>query len=175
MGNHPSRSRGVKCNYNNYKNKIKTINDKYTKEKSKNNVIQKKLKKINNQLDSKNAEYNKLKNICMVKDKESIEDAGKKIYNLLSKKYKENIKLMDTQKSLIDKQNKLLGNKGEYHTKLTKQIESIDNNIIKNDRILELHGEENNEKDKTIMVFKVIGIIIFILFIINIYLSYKNK
>lgn len=172
MGQNQSKSSG-RYNYETYKAKMKSLNDKYNREKSRNNLIEKKIKKLNNQLDVKNAEYTKLKNICMVKDRESIEETGRKIYNLLSKKYKENVKLMNTQQALIDKQNKLLGNKGEYKSKLEKQIESIDNNIIRNDRILELHGEENSEKDKTILVLKIVSIIIIILFLVNIYFIYR--
>ena len=94
MGHHHSKSTGGRCNYDSYKNKIKVLTDKYTKEKSKNSVIQKKLKKYNSQMEKDKSEYNKLKNICMVRDNETIEETGKKIYTMLSKKYKENVKLI---------------------------------------------------------------------------------
>ena len=111
----------------------------------------------------------------MMKDNETIQETGKKIYDMLSKKYRENIKLMNTQQSLIDKQNKLLSNKGTYHSKLKKQISDIDNNIIKNDRILELHGEENNAKDQTIMILKILGIVVIIMLLINFYYLYRKS
>jgi hypothetical protein len=78
---------------------------------------------------------------------------------------------LDTQKNLIVKQNKLLSDKKTISEKLTNKITTIDDNIIKNDRLMELHYEDEKHKNKRILYLKIFTFIIFIIFVIVIILN----
>ena len=143
-----TQSSDGKCNYDTYINKIKKMTMRYTTEKIKNQKIETNLRELNIELEKKKGEVTKLKNICLSDETKDIKDTGKKIYNLLSKTYKENLNLLNTQKQLIKKQNELLGDKTILTKDLYNKINKVDDNIVKNDRLLELHGEDASEKKK---------------------------
>ena len=122
MGHKHSKPEHTKCNYSDYENKIQKITKKYDLEKSKNNLLQKKIQDSVKELENNTSNYDKLRSICMVKDNDSIQETGQKIYKLLSKKYKENIDLMDTQDNLINKQNSLIDTKEEIYINMDKKF-----------------------------------------------------
>ena len=164
-------SKQSKCNYDSYNEKYNKLKNKYTDIKIKKSLIDKELKKISKELIIKKGEVEKLKNICMTTNNETIKETGEKIYNLLSNRYKDTINLLNTQKNLIVKQNNLLSDKKTLSEKLTNKITTIDDNIIKNDRLMELHYEDEKHKNKRILYLKIFTFIIFIIFVIVIILN----
>ena len=174
MGANQSNGSGGKCNYDSYLNKIKKLAMRYTTEKIKNEKISKELKQKIIDLEKREAEIDKLKRVCLADDKTSIKETGEKIFKLLSKTYKENLNLYHTQKKLLEKQNKLLGERSITDDKLKSKITQLDDNIIKNDRLLELHGEDGNEHKIYIkyLVYLTIFLVISIVFILIWYYKY---
>lgn len=167
MGANQSNASGGKCNYDSYLNKIKKLAMRYTTEKIKNEKISKELKQKTIDLEKKESEITKLKRVCLADDNTSIKETGEKIFKLLSKTYKENLNLYHTQKKLLEKQNKVLGDKSIIDDKLKNKLSKLDDNIVKNERLLELHGEDDNEQKNYIqyLVYLTIFLVIFIIFL----------
>ena len=174
-GKHSKSSKSSHCDYDNYKKKINDLKKKISSMKLKYASIDKEVEKNKKMYELKKAEYDRLKAVCMLNDKDSIKQVGEKIYKMLSDKYKDTINLMNTQQVLIQKQNNVLGEKDILYDKLREKINKMDDNIIKNDRLLELHKEELNYDDKNFFYVKLSSIVLSIIFLMVLVYYYYNR
>lgn len=170
MGN--KQSSGTGCNYSTYNLRILKLNEQYTSEKIKTGMLEKQLKEKISELEKKDGEIEKIRDICLVNKSESVEQAGKKIYNILKDRDRENINFLNTQQTLIDKQNKLLGDKETMFNSQDEKIKKLDEDIVKNDRIIQLNKEDEYDSGKKILFLKIICVII-VIFLSA--LIYKNS
>lgn len=146
------------------------------------------LNKLLKQEKAKNGNLNhkltQLSSVCLV-DKENnklgrneLEKVGKKIYGLLSNKYRENIKILETQQELMNRQNNLVGLKSITLEEHKDKLKKLNKKIQINDRLLMYDNESYKSQDRLITILKVCSFlclaILVIYLTIKIFLKYKK-
>lgn len=169
MGNVPGKNKEEKIQH-----KVRELTSKFSDNKLKKKRLEDKLKRVEQELEEKKMEVEKYKGIYSTDDNEDIQSLGIKLYDNISNRYKENIHLLGTQQTLLDRQNRLLGAKAILQDKITKQINDLDKNIVKNSRLLELTGEENNYND-SLVNFAKITMVVMVVFVVILLTTYKLK
>ena len=91
---------------------------------------------------------------------------GRKIYGLLSKKYKENIHILETQQSLMDRQNRLVGLKDVKLAEQKNKLNDLTRRIQKNDRMLMYDNEDYSVQNRVINILKITTTICIIVLIV---------
>ena len=134
MGNAPSSN--CHCDYTKYKDQISSLKSDLRTANSKFEKASGDLDKVQQEFRDTNATVDQLKSVCLIKGSTTIEQAGKRIFDLLTDRYKDSIKVLDTQQSLMDKQNTLLGSRDVKLADQTDQLENLKLDIHKNDRLL---------------------------------------
>lgn len=182
MGQGHSSSSNSKCV--SYKNTINTLNKELATTKNTLSSIENKLQEEEGNNKAIRSKLDQLSSICMVDknnlnlEKDDLERAGKKIYNMLSNKYRENIQILETQQSLMNRQNRLDGIKGIKLSEQKNKLKQLTDKIQKNDRLLMYDKQENNGQNKMINILKVTGIlllvIVLIFVVIKIFLKYRK-
>jgi hypothetical protein len=167
MGGKQSRQQSVsKCNYSKYENEINTLKKKYANLKSRYLNYDKQIQQYEKKLDLIKNNYKKLESVCTLQENNSIKETGEKIFQLMSDKYKNTINLMSTQQDLINRQNNLLGQKDLQSNELNTKLTKINDNIVKNDRLLELHKEEESYESRNLTITYIITILVVLIIII---------
>ncbi len=115
MGQGNSTHSISKHDFSQYKERFQSLNSELTIERNNASSLAEALKNERNISNILRSKLDQLSSVCLVDQKninlskKDLEVTGKKIYGLLSKKYKESIDVLETQQRLIDKQNRLVG------------------------------------------------------------------
>ena len=177
MGNVPSTN--CHCDYSKYKDQISRLKSDLNTANAKYERAEKALIRAQTDYRNTNATVDQLKSVCLIKGSTTIEQAGKKIFELLTDRYKDSIKVLDTQQSLLDKQNRMLGSRDVKLAEQKDKLTQLKQDIHKNDRLLSYNNESFKHQNTIINYIKVgayLSIIILGMYIILlIYLKTKKK
>ena len=155
MGGSHSSASNCHCDYSKYKSQISRLKSDLHSANAKANNAQKELIKSQHGLRKSNATVDQLKSVCLIKGSTTIEQAGRKIFELLTDRYKDSIKVLDTQQELMDKQNRILGSRDIKLAKQEDTLKKLKLDIHKNDRILSYNDENYQHQNQVINYLKV--------------------
>jgi hypothetical protein len=133
MGGHHSKCH---CNTGYYQNKIKNLQSSLNSDKSQIEDLTSKLANESKRYNKCMVNTNKLEQVCMVPNNETIKETGERIYNLLNTRYKENIKLVETQQRLMDRYNRSLGKTDVVLSEQQSKLKRLNDKITTNDQQL---------------------------------------
>ena len=172
MGQGNSTHTISKRDYTKHKERFQSINSELTVERNKTSSLADALKNERESTRLLRSKLDQLSSVCMVDrqninlSKNDLEMTGRKIYGLLSKKYKENIHILETQQSLMDRQNRLVGLKDVKLTEQKNKVRDLNRRIQKNDRMLMYDNEDYSVQNRVINILKITSTICIIVLII---------
>jgi hypothetical protein len=153
MGNVPISN--CHCDYTKYKDQISRLNSDLKTANAKYDKVNSELIRSQHSSRTTNATVDQLKSVCLIKGSTTIEQAGKKIFELLTDRYKDSIKVLDTQQSLLDKQNNILGSRDVKLAEQKDELRKLKLDIHKNNRLLSYKDEGFKHQNKIIDYLKI--------------------
>lgn len=181
MGQSHSAPAHHNCDYSNYKNKIKQLQDELTAEQNKNKGETSQVQSVGKNLLLEKAKLDKLASIFAIDQNnrkftnKDFSIIGKKRSEELTSKYKDTLVIKNLQKELLDIQLKFLSIKDLQLVKIEKRIKKIANSIDKDSRMLEYDEEEESNEFFNISFLKVLATIIIVISILMLVKKIKNK
>ena len=104
----------------------------------------------------------KLQQMCMVQGSESMKKTGERIYKMLDGRYKENIKLLETQQKLMDRHNKSIGSTDIILAEQRERLKKLNDSITQNDRQLIYNNQLYHGDNKWIRGLKISAVFLII-------------
>ena len=153
MGGHHSKC--PTCNYGYYQNQIKSLKSQAKTSATEISGLKSKLSDETKQSEKCQIDAKKVKQMCMVPDNESIKNTGVRIFSLLNGRYKENIKLIDTQQRLMDRHNRSIGQTDTVLSEQRETLKKLTDKITQNDRQLEYDNQLYHGDNKWIRGLKI--------------------
>lgn len=166
---HSKEGYATHCDYSKYKSQISRLQSDLGAADTRASNAEKELVKAQDELRKSNATVDQLKSVCLIKGTTTIEQAGKKIFELLTDRYKDSIKVLDTQQELMDKQNRILGTRDIKLAEQEDTLKQLKQDIQKNDRILAYNDEGYTHQNRIINYLKIgayLSIVILALYIV---------
>ena len=105
-----------------------------------------------------------LKSVCLNSEDNS-KKSKKALMNTLSGRYLDRIKLIDSQKNVLNKQSLLLSNKSNVHQKNSEKLEELDGGLETKRRSVLLSQRGSNDNTRIIWFLKIISYIVCIVLI----------
>jgi hypothetical protein len=153
MGGHHSKC--PTCNYGYYQNQIKALKSQAKTSATEISGLKSKLSDETKQSEKCQIDAKKVKQMCMVPDNESIKNTGERIYSMLNGRYRENIKLIDTQQRLMDRHNRSIGRTDTVLSEQRETLKKLNDKITQNDRQLEYDNQLYHGDNKWIKGLKI--------------------
>ncbi len=156
MGGHHSKC--PTCNYGYYQNQISNLKKTISSNETEIAGLKTKMASEAKNAARCEADTNKLKRMCMVPDNENIKDTGQRIYRLLNSRYRENLKLLETQQQLMDRYNRSIGNTDTVLSEQRENLKQLNDRISKNDRQLIYDNQMYHGDNRWIRILKIVAV-----------------
>ena len=134
--------------------------------------IKNKLELMGNTSGNNKAKLDKLAAVCMIDPQyqdlsdSDIEMLGKRIRSLLTNQYREQVDMLDAQKSILDKQTYIIGRNEYREAEQEEQLERVNSDITTRVRQMMYDGEHFHKQDRIVLGLKILATIVLVLAII---------